>query len=512
MKKYIVILLILSAAICLNAQIPDLSIWNNIRNSAYTADDSMHIRYETIDFPGLDTSLYYFDGTEWQNKEMNLFNGLTYEAVIPALYGGAQPCRFKTETDTLVAMMPALIQNDVFPPDAAEMSLVAPDSVGDCLDPDADNLDLIANYFGYSDSRFYSGISNVNNSFPLNSGGMFPDTYYFYVTTIINPENVLIDSVGYAMIYCNIPVLLPAGLYRINGTEISFDTLEQIGNIEAQIVDDQLILACDLTTLTNDEYFGDWPSVSKSLIVEMVTAKFAFPDLFLFTDMSKFSLQFIDQYVIEPFTNVLPEISDADYMINTANSTVWFNYFDENGHFPLVAELSVNGEIYDFLPLGFDYSEPVIFETTFPSTNWNEATIIISDNNFEFVEETVINNTGIANGQLPTTNCELTNYPNPFNPSTTISFSVTQTSPFATIEIFNLKGQKVKTFTFPSGSSATREGKSHPEPVEGYGTSPSYSVVWNGTDDNNKPVSSGIYFYKLKSQDFEKTNKCLLLK
>ncbi|MCF7793886.1 MAG: hypothetical protein K9N09_09085 [Candidatus Cloacimonetes bacterium] len=118
----------------------------------------------------------------------------------------------------------------------------------------------------------------------------------------------------------------------------------------------------------------------------------------------------------------------------------------------------------------------------------------------------------ISNNQLPTTNLQLTNYPNPFNPNTTISFSVTQTSPFATIEIFNLKGQKVKTFTFPSGSSATREGKSHPEPVEGYGTSPSYSVVWNGDDDSGKPVSSGIYFARMKNGNKNFTRKMLLMK
>ncbi|MCF7792817.1 MAG: S8 family serine peptidase [Candidatus Cloacimonetes bacterium] len=117
-----------------------------------------------------------------------------------------------------------------------------------------------------------------------------------------------------------------------------------------------------------------------------------------------------------------------------------------------------------------------------------------------------------AQNNIPESQIHITNYPNPFNPSTTISFSVTQSSVFATIEIFNLKGQKVKTFTFPSGSLAKREGKSHPEPVEGYGTSPSYSVVWNGTDNNNKPVSSGIYFARLQAGNQIFTRKMVLMK
>ena len=83
------------------------------------------------------------------------------------------------------------------------------------------------------------------------------------------------------------------------------------------------------------------------------------------------------------------------------------------------------------------------------------------------------------------------NYPNPFNPETTISFSVTQTSPFVTLEIFNIKGQKVKQFSIDDGRS---------------------SIVWNGKDENNQPVSSGIYFYKLESGKYSETKKMILMK
>jgi hypothetical protein len=97
--------------------------------------------------------------------------------------------------------------------------------------------------------------------------------------------------------------------------------------------------------------------------------------------------------------------------------------------------------------------------------------------------------------------CALSNYPNPFNPETKISFSISVDSKVE-LSIYNMKGQKVKDLS-PS--------LCHPEFIEGRGEN-EYSVIWNGTDDNNKPVSSGIYFYKLKSDDFEKTNKMLLIK
>ena len=98
---------------------------------------------------------------------------------------------------------------------------------------------------------------------------------------------------------------------------------------------------------------------------------------------------------------------------------------------------------------------------------------------------------------------QLTNYPNPFNPSTTISFSLTaKNAKNAKLMIYNLKGQKVKDIT-PS--------LCHPEPVEGRGEI-QYTVIWDGTDDNGFEASSGIYFIKLKSGDQENSKKIMLLK
>ena len=85
------------------------------------------------------------------------------------------------------------------------------------------------------------------------------------------------------------------------------------------------------------------------------------------------------------------------------------------------------------------------------------------------------------------------NYPNPFNPSTTISFNLTaknaknaKTCPPWRIEIYNLKGQKIKTLECGESLSTIADGVG-------------YSILWNGTDENNRPVSSGIYFYQLKA-------------
>lgn len=101
---------------------------------------------------------------------------------------------------------------------------------------------------------------------------------------------------------------------------------------------------------------------------------------------------------------------------------------------------------------------------------------------------------GIGN-QISPPNLSLGNYPNPFNPSTTISFNLTSLNvKTATIEIYDMKGQKVKTLTVPAAQNHI------------------FSVVWDGTDNNNAPVSSGVYFYKLKAGNIEQTEKMILLK
>ncbi len=88
------------------------------------------------------------------------------------------------------------------------------------------------------------------------------------------------------------------------------------------------------------------------------------------------------------------------------------------------------------------------------------------------------------------------NYPNPFNPTTTISFSIPKESNIE-LSIYNIKGQKVKQLV--SYIRQLPEGQ--------------HSIVWDGTDDNNQPVGSGIYFYKLKvNGKTEAGRKCLLLK
>ena len=85
------------------------------------------------------------------------------------------------------------------------------------------------------------------------------------------------------------------------------------------------------------------------------------------------------------------------------------------------------------------------------------------------------------------------NYPNPFNPETTIAYSVKDAGAVS-IEIYNAKGQLVKTL------------------VNEHKATGNYSIVWNGRDNNNQAVSSGVYFYKMLAGKYSSTKKMILMK
>jgi len=94
---------------------------------------------------------------------------------------------------------------------------------------------------------------------------------------------------------------------------------------------------------------------------------------------------------------------------------------------------------------------------------------------------------------IPDTNFCLRNYPNPFNPQTTISLSL-PASAKVKLDIYNSRGQKVVNMIDKQLSNGT------------------HSVQWNGTDSNNKQVASGIYFAHIKYSGRNYTKKLLLLK
>lgn len=94
---------------------------------------------------------------------------------------------------------------------------------------------------------------------------------------------------------------------------------------------------------------------------------------------------------------------------------------------------------------------------------------------------------------VSTPKLQINNYPNPFNPSTTISFSLPQKEDVS-VKVYNIRGQLVRSLV----DENMLAGK--------------HNIMWHGKDSSGKKVGSGVYFYKIKTKTKSRVGKMLLLK
>ncbi|MCK4653274.1 MAG: T9SS type A sorting domain-containing protein, partial [Candidatus Cloacimonetes bacterium] len=183
----------------------------------------------------------------------------------------------------------------------------------------------------------------------------------------------------------------------------------------------------------------------------------------------------IEGYTYNPTTG-----DPVDYVLLKINNQPGeFTFSDSIGNF----EYKLPAGTYDV------YAERVFYEDVI------EYQVEVFDGQFTQVMIPMIEIVDVEeNTIIPLANYfNLNNYPNPFNPSTTISFDLPKESDVE-ITVYNIRGQKVKTLTNDHFEKGT------------------HSVVWNGTDTNNKSVASGIYFYKISAGKSSAMKKMLLLK
>lgn len=173
---------------------------------------------------------------------------------------------------------------------------------------------------------------------------------------------------------------------------------------------------------------------------------------------------------------------------------------------------------YDYMYLEISYDGVIWTELdSFTGTqyNWEQKTYSLSDYldeenvqiRFRMYSDTYVEEdgmyiddfeieveTGVGTGSdLIVKNYSISNYPNPFNPATTINFNLKAES-HVELNIFDIKGHKIRTLVseqVPAGA---------------------HSTVWNGKDDRGNIVSSGLYFYKIEAGSYTETKKMILVK
>ena len=94
---------------------------------------------------------------------------------------------------------------------------------------------------------------------------------------------------------------------------------------------------------------------------------------------------------------------------------------------------------------------------------------------------------------IPKTFALHANYPNPFNPTTIISYDLPEQAQ-VTLGIYDLLGKQIKTLVNQSQDAGNK------------------IAVWDGSDEFGRPVSAGVYLYQIQADDFSQTRKMLLLK
>jgi hypothetical protein len=186
-----------------------------------------------------------------------------------------------------------------------------------------------------------------------------------------------------------------------------------------------------------------------------------------------------DDNIAPPSGNQLPIYENI-----SADLKYHINMFDEN-HFSLTSNSNLHLLLFSFITyiVSSDAADLGLFQATLDSLQ--------AQNELEFVYVNNISST--ESFLIPKTN-EFSIYPNPFNPSTAITFAIQEQS-FIEISIYNAKGQKVKILAKRDFTKGT------------------HSLLWNGDDYSANPLSSGIYFVTVREKDVLHTaQKCLLIK
>ncbi len=152
--------------------------------------------------------------------------------------------------------------------------------------------------------------------------------------------------------------------------------------------------------------------------------------------------------------------------------------------------VEASGELV--IEIGFTPTEAIVYSDD----------LVITSNDPNQSEVTVaLSGTGVSVGNdlnlIPTVTKLTGNYPNPFNPTTNINFSLKADSRVSLV-IYNIRGQRVKTLVNDNMQAGW------------------HSIVWDGRDDNGKSVSSGVYFNGFDTSsmdgDYTSVKKMILLK
>jgi hypothetical protein len=168
-----------------------------------------------------------------------------------------------------------------------------------------------------------------------------------------------------------------------------------------------------------------------------------------------------------------------------------------SGDYELETDLQTIFQLPDY-PIGFQINEDGLFFGNAQEIGSWDITFKVTDYNSIYSTKIIpftVSGTGNSENNIPVAQLQLDdNYPNPFNPSTKITFNVPTQFSEASLKIYNLKGQLVKNIVLDD--ALLQQGE----------------VSWQGSDDSGNTVASGVYFYSLQVGNMQITKKMIMLK
>jgi hypothetical protein len=186
-----------------------------------------------------------------------------------------------------------------------------------------------------------------------------------------------------------------------------------------------------------------------------------------------------------------PIINQFDYLEKTGNGEYALDYPDVAGlpYYAGIYAVGTNDGGYPIRTMWFGFSFMYVREVV--------ATVPLMRNqvvrNVVAWMENAVNSDITEVDEVPKVNTLSQNFPNPFNPTTTIKFGLRSKSNVS-IKIYDVAGRLVKTLV----NEMREAGR--------------YEVTWDGTNNHNSTVASGVYFYKMNTKEFEQTKKMVLLR
>jgi hypothetical protein len=185
-------------------------------------------------------------------------------------------------------------------------------------------------------------------------------------------------------------------------------------------------------------------------------------------------------------------INQFDVLDKTANGKYAARYQMKTGdatiRYAAISSSQPNSAGFDVNTMWFGFSYQYVRDNTMVSP---PDRFELAKHVFDWMQN--VTNLTVTDAVTPKSTKLAQNFPNPFNPSTTIKFDLKEKG-LVTLKVYNVAGQLVRTL------------------VSGVRDANSYTVTWDGKNDRGGAVASGVYFYKMETKDFNQTRKMVMLR